>query len=244
MKEADRLARNTQRLTEMFDDMAPVVRRVLNRMEAQKFRPRIQAAWRSKEDQLLAFQGGTSQVKFGFHNVTGVGGAKESLACDVLDDDHPLGPATKYLLALAIAARAEGLETGILWSLKPALQAGVEAAIAARDIDRPVKVGFDPTHIQPVGITIAQAKAGKRPTFKAAKAAPNPGPKKFHIVAKGETLGGIAKRFSLSLDRILQLNPQKHANPNLITRRENPSRLTGRATLPQPDHCSYTGGSV
>jgi hypothetical protein len=217
MKEADRLARNTQRLTEMFDPMAPVVRRVLKRMEDQKFRPRIQSAWRSKEDQLLAFQRGTSGVKFGFHNVTAAGGAKESLACDVLDDDHPLGPPTRYLLALAIAARTEGLETGILWTLKPALAAGVEAAIAARDIDRPVKIGFDPTHIQPVGITIAQAKAGKRPTFKAgASAAASPGPKKFHVVAKGETLGGIAKKFSLSLARILALNPNKRANPNLI----------------------------
>ncbi len=218
MKEADRLARNTQRLTELFDPMAPVVRRVLDRMEAQKFRPRIQSAWRSQADQLLAFQRGTSGVKFGFHNVTGAGGAKESLACDVLDDDHPLGPPTKYLLAFAIAARAEGLETGILWSLKPALAAGVEAAIAAGDIDRPVKIGFDPTHIQPVGITIAQAKAGQRPTFRAGPTpAASRGPRKFHVVVKGETLGGIAKKFGLTLARILDLNPQKRPNPNLIS---------------------------
>lgn len=218
MKEAARLARNTQRLTEMFGPMAPVVRRVLNRMEKQKFRPRIQSAWRSEADQLLAFQRGTSEVKFGFHNVTGAGGVKQSLACDVLDDDHPLGPPTRYLLALAIAARAEGLETGIAWNLKPALAAGVEAAIAARDLDRPVKIGFDPTHIQPVGITIAQAKSGKRPTFKVAAraAAVAPAAQKFHIVTSGETLGGIAKKFSLSLARILQLNPKKRANPNRI----------------------------
>jgi LysM repeat protein len=217
MKEADRLARNQQRLTEMFDPMAPVVRRVLDRMEDQGFRPRIQGAWRSKADQLEAFNKGTSGVRFGFHNVTGAGGDKQSLACDVLDDDHPLGPPTKYLLALAIAARAEGLDTGILWSLKSSLAAGVEAAIAARDINRPVKVGFDPTHIQPVGITIAQAKSGKRPTFK------RPGPtgtggaaQRFHVVVRGDTLGGIARRFSLSLARILELNPRKRANPNLI----------------------------
>lgn len=218
MKEAARLARNTQRLTEVFGPMAPVVRRVLNRMEKQKFRPRIQSAWRSEADQLLAFQRGTSEVKFGFHNVTGAGGVKQSLACDVLDDDHPLGPPTRYLLALAIAARAEGLETGIAWNLKPALAAGVEAAIAARDLDRPVKIGFDPTHIQPVGITIAQAKSGKRPTFKAAAraAAVAPAAQKFHTVTTGETLGGIAKKFSLSLARILQLNPKKRANPNRI----------------------------
>jgi hypothetical protein len=217
MKEKDRLARNQQRLTEMFDPMAPVVRRVLDRMEHQGFRPRIQAAWRSKADQLEAFNKGTSGVKFGFHNVTGKGGDKQSLACDVLDDDNPEGPPTTYLLALAIAARAEGLDTGILWRLKPSLAAGVEAAIAARDITRHVKIGFDPTHLQPVGITIAQAKAGKRPTFKGPKPPGTGGAaQRFHVVVKGDTLSGIAKRFSISLARILELNPKKLANPNLI----------------------------
>lgn len=216
MKEAERLARNTQRLTEMFDPMAPVVRRVLDRMEDQGFRPRIQAAWRSKADQLEAFNKGTSGVKFGFHNVTGGGGDKQSLACDVLDDDHPLAPTTKYVLALAIASRAEGLNTGILWSLKPALAAGVEAAIAARDINRPVKIGFDPCHVQPAGITIAQAKAGQRPTFTRPKPIPGGAAQRFHVVVRGETLGGIARRFSLSLARILELNPKKRANPNLV----------------------------
>lgn len=31
-----------------------------------------------------------------------------------------------------------------------------------------------------------------------------------------ETLGTIAKKFSLTLARILELNPTKRANPNLI----------------------------
>ena len=217
MKEADRLARNTQRLTEMYAPMAPVVRRMLTRLEDQGFRPRIQGAWRSKADQLKAFHHGTSQVTFGFHNVTAKDGTKESLACDVLDDDHPLAPPTKYLLALAIAARAENLETGILWGLKPSLIAGVEAAIAAVDLDRDVKVGFDPTHVQPAGITIAQAKAGKRPTFTAgAKKDGGKGPKKFHVVEPKETLSAIAKKFSLTLAQILALNPAKQENPNLI----------------------------
>ena len=104
MKESARLARNTQRLGEMFGAQATATRKVLDRMESQGFRPRIQDAWRSPADQLKAFQRGTSGVRFGFHNVTGAGGAKEALACDVLDDDHPLGPPSRYLLALTIAA--------------------------------------------------------------------------------------------------------------------------------------------
>lgn len=217
MKEADRLARNTQRLTEVYDPMALVVRKVLDDLEKQGFRPRIQAAYRSLAHQLEAFHQGTSKVRFGFHNVTGAHGAKESLACDVLDDDDPLSPGTRYLLALAVAARRHGLTTGITWGLGAAVEAGVEAAIAAGDLDRKVKVGWDPTHVQPVGISIARAKAGERPSFgKAPKTAPKTGPATFHKVVTGETLSGIAKQHHLSLGRILVLNPAKRPNPNLI----------------------------
>ena len=92
MKEAARLARNTQRLTELHGPTATRMRKVLDRMEAQGFRPRNQDAWRSPAAQREAFLKGNSKVLFGFHNVTGAGSKKESLACDVLDDDHPTHP--------------------------------------------------------------------------------------------------------------------------------------------------------
>ena len=79
-----------------------------------------------------AYNAGASHLKFGYHSVTGAGGKKEALAADVLDDTRPLGPTTRYKLALALAARAQGLETGILFDLRPALVAGVEAALARR----------------------------------------------------------------------------------------------------------------
>jgi hypothetical protein len=66
---------------------APKIRTVLDALEAQQFRPRFQEAYRSPEDQLTAFNGGFSNVKFGHHNVAGANGVKEALACDVLDDD-------------------------------------------------------------------------------------------------------------------------------------------------------------
>lgn len=219
MKELARLARNTQRLSEMHAPTAARMRTVLDRMEAQGFRPRIQDAWRSPADQLLAYQRGHSGVRFGFHNVTGSRGVKESLACDVLDDDHHDAPPTRYLLALTVAARAERLDTGILWNLAPSLKAGVEAAIASRDIDRRVKVGFDPTHVQPVGITIAQARAGRRPTFGGASPVVAPvsvAASVVHLVTRGETLTSIARTFRTTLARLLELNPQKVPNPNLI----------------------------
>jgi len=219
MKEEDRLARNKQRLTTMDAHMALAVRDVLTRMENHGFRPRIQAAWRSEADQIKAFNSGNSKVKFGFHNITGANGRKEALACDILDDDAPLGPSTSYLLRLAIAARHEHLSTGIFWGLSDAHAAGVSAAIAALDTEREVHVGWDPTHVEVVGITIAQARKGKRPTFPAAGApvATVPaGAQKFHVVVANDTLSGIAKANRLSLVDILDLNPKKRANPNLI----------------------------
>lgn len=185
MNERDRLERNTSRLGECFPVFAVQLRRVLDRMEGQRFRPRIQDGWRSIEDQLIAFQTGKSGLTFGFHNVTGPNGSREALACDVLDDDQPDNSRRTYLLALAMAAQAEGLDTGILWELSAGDVARVEAALAAGDIDAAVPIGFDPTHVQVTGLTVAQAHDGVRPT----PAVPGPGagdlPAAFTYIADG-----------------------------------------------------------
>lgn len=162
MKETDRNGRNAERLHECHPAFATRLRAVIAALEAQSFRPRIQDAWRSKQDQLIAFQTGHSQVKFGFHNATGPDGEKMSLAVDMVDDDYPLAPPTRYLLALAITARDHGLNTGILWRREgqPALTEA-EHAIEKRDIDAQVHVGWDPTHTEVVGVTLAEAQAGK-----------------------------------------------------------------------------------
>lgn len=164
MNETQRKARNAQRLTECHPAFAARLSRLIARLEADGLRPRIQDAWRSPEDQKKAFENGHTKVLFGFHNVTGADGRKEALAVDLLDDDAPLKPGTPYVLRLAAAARAEGLATGALWGLPAKLRAGTEAAIAAGDFDAPVKIGWDPCHVEPTGITIAQAKSGMRPT--------------------------------------------------------------------------------
>lgn len=69
------------------------------------------------------------------------------------------------LLALAVAARGQGLQTGILWGLPARLAAGVEGALASGDLAAAVKVGWDPTHTEMTGLTIAAVKAGARPAF-------------------------------------------------------------------------------
>ncbi len=164
MEESKRKERNRQRLTECFPAFASQVAAVISDMESQGFRPRIQAAHRSIADQLIAFKNGFAKVKFGFHNVTNGSGASESLAVDLLDDDRPLNPSREYLIRLAATAQRHGVETGIFFSLPQSLRKGLAEAITNLDFKSPVKMGFDPTHIQVTGITIAEAKAGKRPT--------------------------------------------------------------------------------
>jgi hypothetical protein len=163
MTEPDRLKRNEERLKELFPTFADRIGKIITDLEAAGVRPRIQEAYRSPEDQLKAFNGGFSKLKFGFHNVTGASGNPESLAVDMLDDDQPLNPSAGYLLRLATVAQKQGFETGILWGLPANLQQAVKTAITSGDFNAQVKVGWDPTHIQPTGITVQEAKNGKRP---------------------------------------------------------------------------------
>ena len=159
------------------------------------------------------------------------------------------------VVGVVIAARAEGLMTGILWDLPRPLAAGVEAAIAAGDVHAPVKVGFDPTHVQPVGITAKQARSGIRPTISGHAPSPEPvvvGNGQFDVVERGDTLSGIAREHHITLARILELNPHKLANPNLIVvgekdpgtpvamAREIADRIAGArlVVLPGAMHCA------
>lgn len=164
MNEAARKQRNQQRLTECFPKFAQRVEAVIKDLEAQGFRPRIQDAHRSIADQLIAFKNGFAKVKFGFHNVTGANGKSEALAVDLLDDDKPLNPSRKYIILLAEAAQAHGLHPGSFFGLPQTLRAGLSKAIQEHNFDPKIKIGFDPTHIEVTGISIAEAKAGKRPT--------------------------------------------------------------------------------
>jgi hypothetical protein len=163
MEESARKARNTQRMTTLYPAFAARLAKAIQQLEAQGVRPRIQDAWRSPADQLAAFNAGNSKLKYGFHNVTAANGAPEALAVDLLDDNAPLNPGKPYMLKLAAAAAAAGLATGVRWGLPAAHRVAVDEAIAAQDWKAAVKVGWDPLHVEPIGITVQQAKQGKRP---------------------------------------------------------------------------------
>lgn len=164
MNEAARIARNTQRLTTLYPSFAKRLKRVIAKLESQGLRPRIQDAWRSPEDQRLAFEAGHSKLLFGFHNVTGSDGAPQALAVDLLNDNAPLNTGRPYILRLAAAAQAEGLATGIRWGVPKAMRDAIDSAIASGNWDAPVKVGWDPLHVETAGVSVSEAKAGKRPT--------------------------------------------------------------------------------
>lgn len=163
MNEGARKQRNVNRLTELFPTFASRVAQVIGQLELQGLRPRIQDAWRSPEEQRKAFETGRSQLLFGFHNATGPNGQPEALAVDLLDDDAPLNVSKEYILKLAAASEAQGLVTGVRWGLPKKLRIAIDNAIAASDWTANVKVGWDPLHIEPTGITVAEARAGKRP---------------------------------------------------------------------------------
>jgi len=164
MNETERKARNTQKMTELYPVMARKIEAIIMDLEAKGFRPRIQEAYRSPADQLADFNSGHSKLRFGFHNVTGANGHPESLAVDLLDDDDPETPTSRYLLTLAASAASHGCNTGIRWGLPDDKRAAIDAALAARDFKRTVVVGWDPCHVEPAGHTAEQAKEGWRPT--------------------------------------------------------------------------------
>lgn len=164
MDDVKRKARNAEKLAELYPTFRARLAATIMDMESEGLRPRIQDAWRSPADQLKAFETGHSKLRYGFHNVTGASGEKESLAVDMLDDDAPLTPSTRYLLRLAAAARKQGLATGIQWGLPPAMQSEVNHAIRTQEWGANVKVGWDPTHVQSIGVTPSRAQVGERPT--------------------------------------------------------------------------------
>jgi hypothetical protein len=161
--EVARKTRNSQRLNELHQVFARRVSSIIAELEADGYRPRIQDAWRSPEAQLAAFKSGNSKLEFGFHNVTGVDGQKESLAVDLLDDDFPLNSRIGYLLRLAGAALKHECQTGVKWGLPLQMQQAIDDAISSRNWNASLKIGWDPTHIEPTDVTVSAAKDGKRP---------------------------------------------------------------------------------
>jgi hypothetical protein len=163
MTEHDRRRHNAACLDELFPTFRDRVLGIIDVLEQQGCRPRIKEAWRSRQEQLRRFKAGDARMKFDLHNVTGKNGEKEALAADLLDDDAPDFPSTRFLLLLAAAARWHGCQTGILTDLEEDAQAEIIAAMDRKAFDAPIRPGREPTRVVPLGITAPEARHGKRP---------------------------------------------------------------------------------
>lgn len=164
MTEPARLARNETRLGECHPVFADRMRKLIAGLEAMSFRPRIQDASRSASAQAAALAGGNSDVSWSFHMATNEHtGTPEALAVDLLDDDHPVLPPMRYLMAIAILAPTCKLRTGILWGLSTGPRERLAEAIALGRFNYVGARGKDPTHVECSDLTLAQALRGLRP---------------------------------------------------------------------------------
>ncbi|WP_394796648.1 hypothetical protein [Armatimonas sp.] len=163
MTDEQRKERNTHNLTECNPAFRLKVAAILTDMEGHGWRPRIQEGWRSlaRQKQLLA--DGYTKVGWGMHNATTGDGKADSLAADILDDDRPNHESTRFLLMLATSAKAHGCVTGIDWGLAQEDRDTIRSAIASRDFDTKIEVGWDPCHVQIGDISIQEARNGARP---------------------------------------------------------------------------------
>ena len=145
----------------------PVFRRkmaaILADLEGHGLKPRVQESWRSSTRQRTLQQQGFTQLAWSFHNAKNTQGQPAALAVDLVDDEHPLQSPTRFLLMLASASRAHGCETGILWGLTKKQRETVNQAIEQKEWDTNVIIGWDPEHVQIAGISVREAKEGKRP---------------------------------------------------------------------------------
>ena len=165
MIEEKRIERNASKLLECYKPFAECVKALILNMESLRYRPRIQHAWRSPEEQRKLFNEGFSQLQFGFHNVVDRLGNPESLAVDLLDDDFPLNTRKIYIIDLARQCKPLGLITGIDWGLPYELKKKLHGVIDTRDLDaiETVKIGWDPCHIQVKNIKLSDVMKGYRP---------------------------------------------------------------------------------
>lgn len=134
--------RNASKLLEVWPPMRPKVKAILRDLQGHGWRPRIQVAWRSLEEQREVRRQGRSGVTYGYHNTTGPHGQREALAVDIVNDGNPYEEPQAFYEDLASSAVAHGLETGINWSTP-----------------------HDPWHVQVTNPSIAQARRGVRPSW-------------------------------------------------------------------------------
>jgi len=158
---------NATRLEKINPALRPKVGAILADLEEHKYQPLIDSGvWRSPSQQAAKVAAGVSKTQFSFHTATTKDGKPDALAADITN--KPWGwKSTKenrvFWLKLASSAQAHGMTTGIYWGLSQANRDKLRAAIKARNWNYTGPLGWDTAHAEVVGISIMQAKVGKRP---------------------------------------------------------------------------------
>ena len=101
VREAARLTNNLEKLAGCDPTFAVGVARVIQSLESAGYRPWIRESWRSPVDQERAYAAGQSEIRLGFHNVTGKEGEHRAFAVDIVETIDL--PHTKPQFAVTLA---------------------------------------------------------------------------------------------------------------------------------------------
>jgi hypothetical protein len=156
LSESRRKMTNDDRLAKCDAGFATKVRAVIHDLENSGFKPWVAESWRSPKHQVQAFTLGHSEVKFGFHNVVGPQREPRAFAVDLIDIPGANAPSQDYALRLSSVAHRYNLTTGILWGLSNPERRVVGKAVEAPHVDRIVKIGWDPCHLEPADRSLSQ----------------------------------------------------------------------------------------
>ena len=157
-------AHNARMLAKMNPVMSLKVAAILRDLEGKGLLPKIDGqVWRSPAQQAELKRKGFSKVSFSFHTCCTSKGEPDSLAADIVCAKTGWDAPKSFWLMLAASARAHGCETGIEWGLNKVQRALIETVLGQRNWSAKYVIGWDAAHVQPKGITLAQARAGRRP---------------------------------------------------------------------------------
>jgi hypothetical protein len=165
-----RKSNNETRLLKLNPYMRPKVAAVVSDLERHGLKPLIDGAiFRTPAEQAALVRKGHSKVLYSYHNANSCDGRPrpcnpkaDALAADIVDGQLFWKAGTPFWLKLASSAESHDLESGIYWGLSQAKRQTIRNTIRAkRWNDRPV-LGWDTAHVEARGLSLAQAKAGKR----------------------------------------------------------------------------------
>ena len=145
MKDNLRLINNDRKLQELDEQTRAIVKLVLFDLACKGYKPRINEAYRSPEDQERKFKQGLSKIKSG-------GKHQQRRAADIIDDRYGWGYECpqEFWLYLASSALARGLKPGLFFGLGVIEKLKLKRAIQSHDFEKAktLKWGWDCAHVE------------------------------------------------------------------------------------------------